>query len=386
MAAHLQNLGLQPGDRVAILSKNTAHWLMSDIAIWLAGGASVPLYPTLASGTIRQILEHSESSLLFVGKLDGWDRMRVGVPANVGCISHPLPSDEVKRAYPQWDDIVAKTAPLEGRPVRPDDSLATIIYTSGTTGTQKGVMWSFGAFARHMQPILRRLRSNSSTRLLSYLPLSHIAERVAIEHVQLAVGAHTYFSESLETFSADLQRARPTYFLAVPRLWVKFQQSVLARMPPELLDRLLKAATIESALSQKILTALGLDQCRDAWTGTAPTPPELMRWYAKVGLNINEAYGMTELGATHVTGLAEQAFGTVGRPVDGVECRLDSLSSEIQIRTPWTMLGYYKEPRADSPNGYRRRLGAHRRQGRVRRAGQPDDHRSCEGPLQNQQG
>ena len=80
MAAHLLGLGLQPGDRIAILSKNTAHWLMSDFAIWLAGCVSVPLFPTLAPGTIRQILEHSESRLLFVGKLDGWDHMKSGVP------------------------------------------------------------------------------------------------------------------------------------------------------------------------------------------------------------------------------------------------------------------------------------------------------------------
>ncbi len=90
MAAHLQGLGLQPGDRIAILSKNTAHWLLSDFAIWLAGCVSVPLFPTLAPGTIRQILEHSESRLLFVGKLDGWDHMKPGVPVGLPCISHPL--------------------------------------------------------------------------------------------------------------------------------------------------------------------------------------------------------------------------------------------------------------------------------------------------------
>ena len=344
MAAHLQSLGLQPRDRVGILSKNTAHWLMSDFAIWLAGGVSVPLYPTLAVGTIRQILEHSESKLLFLGKLDGWDRVRAGVPTNVVCISLPLSQDEVKKSYPRWDDIIAKTAPLEGEPVRPGESLATIVYTSGTTGTPKGVMWSFAAFARQMQALLRRLRVNSSTRLLSYLPLSHIAERVVTEHTQLAVGARTYFSESLETFSADLQHARPTFFLAVPRLWIKFQQGVLARVPSEQFNRLLRPPNVESTLGKQILTALGLDQCNDAWTSAAPMPPELLHWYAKIGLHISEAYGMTEIGATHLTGRTEQAFGTVGLPLDGVQCRLESSSGEIQIKCPWTMIGYYKAP------------------------------------------
>ena len=102
MAAHLQSLGLQPGDKVVLLSKNTAHWLMSDFAIWLGGFVSVPLYPTLAAGTIRQILEHSESKLLFVGKLDGWEGMKPGIPAGLQCISLPLaPADAcTPRAQP----------------------------------------------------------------------------------------------------------------------------------------------------------------------------------------------------------------------------------------------------------------------------------------------
>ena len=134
MAAHLRSLGLPPGSRIAILSKNCAHWLMSDWAIWMAGFVSVPLYPTLAADTIRQILTHSEAKLLFVGKLDGWDAMRPGVPADLPCISYPLspPND-----YPTWDAIVRRTAPLAGEPVRDGDELSTLMYTSGTTGNPK---------------------------------------------------------------------------------------------------------------------------------------------------------------------------------------------------------------------------------------------------------
>ena len=108
MAAHLTRLGIQPGDRVALISKNTAHWMMTDYAIWLAGGVSVPLYPTLAAGTIRQILEHSESKLLFVGKLDGWKGMKPGIPKGLPCISHPLADEDARKSYPQWDDIAAR--------------------------------------------------------------------------------------------------------------------------------------------------------------------------------------------------------------------------------------------------------------------------------------
>jgi long-chain acyl-CoA synthetase len=343
MAAHLQSLGLQPGDRVAILSKNTAHWLISDFAIWLAGGVSVPLYPTLAAPMIRQILEHSGSKLLFIGKLDAWEDMRAGIPKGLSCICHPLSPEDAKRSYPQWDGIVAKTAPLTGRPVRPGVSLATIIYTSGTTGIPKGVMHSFAAFAWAVQTALKRFPETEGSRRLSYLPLAHMAERLVVEHVLLAVGTRIYFTESAETFAADMQRARPKSFFSVPRLWLKFQQGILARMPAETLDRLLESPDSKGVVARQILAKLGLDECTSAGCGAAPMPPELLRWYARLGLNITEGYGMTEIMATHTTAPGEEAFGTVGLPIPGVECRLDPLDSEIQIKCPATMLGYYKE-------------------------------------------
>jgi long-chain acyl-CoA synthetase len=343
MAAHLQGLGLQPGDRVAILSKNTAHWLMSDFAIWLAGGVAVPLYPSLTAPSIRQILEHSDSKFLFVGKLDGWEGMKSGIPARLSCISHPLSSDDAKRSYPQWDGIVAKTAPLTGKPVRPGTSLATIIYTSGTTGIPKGVMHSFAAFAWAVQTAHERFPETADGRRLSYLPLAHVAERLVVEHVLLAVGSHIYFTESLETFAADLQRARPTSFFSVPRLWLKFQQSILARMPAETLDRLLESPD-RGVVARQVLAKLGLDECTSAACSAAPMPPELLRWYARLGLNITEGYGMTEVMATHTTAPGQEVFGTVGLPFPGVDCRLDPSTSEIQIKCPATMLGYYQEP------------------------------------------
>ena len=345
MAAHLQGLGLRHGDRVAIVSKNTVHWLMSDYAIWLAGCVSVPLYPTLAPGTIRQILEHSESRLLFVGKLDGWEHMKPGVPVGLPCISHPLAPDDASESFPRWDDIVGATAPLEGEPVRPGDELSTIIYTSGTTGAPKGVMHCFAAFAWAVQTALKRVPADASTRMLSYLPLSHVVERALVEHGQFATGMHVYFADSLDTFAADMRRARPTVFFSVPRLWVKFQHAVLAKIPATRLDRLLKVPIVKGIVCRKILTTLGLQHCIFAAGGAAPMPPELLRWYARIGLNIAEGYGMTEnLAATHITVPAQQAIGTVGLPYDGVQCRLDPSDGEIQIKSPATMLGYYKEP------------------------------------------
>lgn len=345
MAAHLQAQGWAPGSKIAILSKNCAWWMMSDLAIWMAGHVSVPLYPTLAPETIRQILEHSESKALFVGKLDGWEHMKPGVPAGLPCISYPLSPDDAKAAYEGWDAIVARTPPLSGSPVRGEDELATLIYTSGTTGLPKGVMHSFGNFAWALDMGLKRIPLSMNDRMLSYLPLAHVVERMLVEHGWLRTAMHIYFAESLDTFAADLQRARPTVFFSVPRLWVKFQQGVHHKLPPAKLRRLLGIPILGGIVRRKVLKALGLDQCKFAAGGAAPMPLALLTWYARLGLPINEGYGMTEnLALSHITEAGKDQQGTVGPAYPGVEHRIDPQTGEIQMRSQALMMGYYKEP------------------------------------------
>lgn len=343
MAAYLKSLNYEPGTRIALLAKNTAHWMLADWAIWMAGHVSVPLYPTLAANTVRQILEHSESKLLFVGKLDVWEEMKPGVPDGLPMITLPL-APKVDGAK-TWDEIIAKTAPMTDSPVRPADELCTLIYTSGTTGNPKGVMQSFGTFAWSITAGLKRVKLDSSSRTLSYLPLAHVAERMLVEHGLLATGMHVFFADSLDTFVADIQRARPTVFFSVPRLWVKFQQGVQAKMPAEKLERLLKIPIIRGIVKKKILTGLGLDQAYYAVGGAAPMPTSLLNWYNNLGLQIIEGYGMTENCAlSHATILGKPRPGTVGPTYEGVQCRIDKDTGEIQIKGECLMLGYYKEP------------------------------------------
>jgi long-chain acyl-CoA synthetase len=341
MAAHLQSLNLPKGSNIALVSKNCAHWLMADYAIWMAGHVSVPLYPTLNAETVRQILQHSEARLLFVGKLDDWEHMKRGVPSSLPCIALPLapPTD-----FPKWADIVARTGPLEGEPVRDGAELATVIYTSGTTGMPKGVMHSFANFAAAAATGLKRFGGDENDRVLSYLPLSHIAERNALENFSLACGFHIFFAESLDTFAADLRRARPTLFFSVPRLWVKFQQGVFAKMPREKLERIFRIPILNRLVKKKVLAGLGLDACTRAFGGAAPMPPALLEWYRELGLEIIEVYGMTEnFGLSHSNLPGSTRPGYVGQVYPGMEHRVDPKTGEVQTRGATTMLGYYKE-------------------------------------------
>ena len=341
MAAHINSMDLPPNSNIAMISKNCAHFIIAELAIWMAGHCTVALYPTLNADTVDYILGHSESKLLFVGKLDDWESMSEGVPADMPKIALPLapPND-----YDKWDDIIARNEPISEEPVWPADQRALICYTSGSTGRPKGVAHSFGSISKPASLQGSVLEINESDRILSYLPLAHVMERALVEAGSIYQGVHVYFAEELDTFLQDLQRAKPTLFISVPRLWLKFQSGVFQKFPEEKLDLLLKIPVVKGIIRKKVLGGLGLDSVRMAASGSAPIPPDRIRWYDKLGLQSMEGYGMTEdFAYSHMSTEDKRAPGTVGSPATGVECRISDVG-EIEVKSPGLMMGYYKAP------------------------------------------
>jgi len=341
VASYLKSLNLEPGSNIGIISKNCAHWIMSDLAIWMAGHVSVPLYPTLTAESVDQILTHSSCKVLFVGKLDDWETMAPGVPKDVACLSYPL---SPKNDFLSWDEILKNNEPMQENPTRSPEELSTIIYTSGTTGIPKGVVHTFGGMAATADKATELYEITGDDRIISYLPLSHVAERMVVELGSLYQSMQVYFAESLDTFAADLQRCRPTIFFAVPRIWVKFQMGVFAKMPEKKLTRMLKIPIISGIVKRKILGGLGLDQARMALSGAAPISQAVLTWYKRLGLEILEVYGMTEnMAYSHGTRSGAQRVGFVGQGYPGVMTKFSS-EGEVLVKSPGTMIGYYKEP------------------------------------------
>jgi long-chain acyl-CoA synthetase len=340
IAAYLKAQNWEPGSRVAILSRNCAWWIMADLAIWMAGHVTVPIYPSLKPQTIRQILEHSDSKACFLGATDDREMAAAAIPPEVMTIALPTDTTGI---YPTWEDLINGRAPLAGNPSRPGRDLASIIYTSGTTGMPKGVMHCFAAFAYDAMSLCDVLKLSADERVLSYLPLAHIVERAGLECTSLFLGSRVFFSEGIDTFLADLNRARPTIFITVPRLLLKFQQGVFAKIPKDKLDRLMRIPILNRSVKRRILRKLGLGTVRHAACGAAPLSPEIMMWYRNVGLSLAEGYGMTETLITHLPGVSGVRPGYVGPAMDGVETKLGE-NSELLVRSPMNLLGYHKNP------------------------------------------
>ena len=384
IAAGLARGGLQPGDRVGLLSFNRLEWHLADVGTLSAGAVTVPVYQTSSAEQVEYILGHAGARVCFVENRDELAKVlerRDALPH----LARVVVFDDSGVAH---DDFVVSLAHLraEGREhlsVEPDaiagrsdavapEDLATIVYTSGTTGPPKGAMITHANIVATVDAITAVVPISPADRFLSFLPLSHIAERTVSHFGQIVSGGETWFARSLATLDEDLPACRPTIFFAVPRVWQKLRDAVLERVgaqhaiPRELARRyfalgpawvaheqgrapmaapaLLLYRALDRVVGTTIRRGVGLDHARVLVSGAAPVTAELLEWLHGVGLRVGEVYGQTEdCGPTTLNPPERIRIGTVGPPLPTVEVRIDPDDGEILVRGPNVCLGYFRD-------------------------------------------
>ena len=340
----LQKRGYQPGDKIALLSSNCAYWMICDIAILMGGFISIPMYADVNAKTMRQILEHSESKFLFVGKLkdSDWHQFKDAIPKNIetACLY-----GYNKEGVESWEDFISETGDAEPHPTGPEEVI-TYIYTSGTTGNPKGVVHTNNSILNAIETAAEAVKlKQRGNRFVSYLPLCHAAERGLIEGGGIYSGGTISFVETLESFAQNVQDHAPTHFFGVPRIWEKIQGKILEKLPQKRLNLLLSIPIISTLIKNKIKKSIGLHKADVVLSGAAPLSAELIYWYQTIGVNIREAYGMTEnFNVLAMNPEDDIRPGTVGKIFDNQEVKIDPDTQEIIQKCSWSMLEYYKEP------------------------------------------
>ena len=350
LAAYFRSLNLKPHSHIGLVSKNCREWIITDLAIMMAGHVSVPFFPTLTGEQIGEVLKLGDVDVLCVGKMEGWDEMGKGVPNDMPIVSFPhYPGNsEVKRGK-QWSEIMSEFEPITDNYVPAMDDLWTIIFTSGTTGTPKGVMHTYKIVNALIEEAFSKknpleMDKNGDNKFFSFLPLNHIAERAVVEMMCLRYGGTIAFTESIDRFAANLSDIRPTIFFAVPRIYTKFRGAILEKMPQKKMDLLLKIPIISGIIKKKIKSGLGLDKSRCTAVGAAPISQETKDWFRKLDIKITEGYGMTEnCAATSFLFPHEDKPSSVGLPHDGTTVKIDPESQEILVKSNYIMKGYYKD-------------------------------------------
>ncbi len=386
VTAGLAELGVEAGQHVGIFSNNRAEWHLADFGSLANGCVTVPVYQTSSPQQVAHILGDGEANVCFVENhelaariLEVRDELpklqRLVVFENDDRLDDPF-----ALGFAQLRAIGA--ARLQREPglfevragaVKPD-SLATLVYTSGTTGPPKGAMISHASIMWTLKATVSLLHVREGERLLSFLPLSHIAERMISDFASVAVGAETWFARSLSTIAEDLRDCRPTVFFAVPRVWEKLQEAVSARLSEThgvkrlLADRYVDLGAkvvvdteftghaplweklpydaLDVAVGSKIRAALGVDQTHVMISAAAPIHPDLLRWFHSIGLPVIELYGQTETcGPTTCNPPDDNRIGTVGPPVPGVRVRIAD-DGEILVQGGNVCQGYFNDPAA----------------------------------------
>jgi len=384
VAAGLLALGLERGDRVAILGDNRPEWLICHLAAMAAGGATCGVYPTSAPEQVAYVVGHSEAKVLFVENEEQVDKVLQ--------IMEELKVDQVIIWDPKglwgfthekiifFDEFLATgQGHLRENPeavsssinaIKPDDT-AMIIYTSGTTGPPKGAMLSHRNIIKLTESFVDANPFYETDELLSYLPLAHIYENLISLLGAVWAGSTVNFVESIDTLPHNLREVSPTIFCSVPRIWEKFASLIYIRMSDStLLKKALYKAAIGVGLSyvrkQKgsrgrlqwgllywpfywlvlyhLKRQLGFERIRYAVCGAAPASPELFEYYNALGIPLREGYGQTEsTGVIAVQRLDRPRWGFVGEPIPGVEVKIAD-DGEILARGPNVFKGYFKDP------------------------------------------
>jgi long-chain acyl-CoA synthetase len=388
LALALRELGIEPGDRVALLSENRYEWAVSDLAILGLGAVTVPIYPTLTAPQIRALLENCEAEILVASTAELLEKARAAT-RGLACCRALVAMDGLPATAPAAAGEHAFAALLERgaalHRAQPDafvitaraveaGHLATIIYTSGTTGEPKGAMLTHGNIASNVEASLQVLHYESTDTYLSFLPLCHIFERMAGFYSILACGAGIAYAQSFETVGADAVEVRPTILCGVPRFFEKVMARVEAAGAtyPPLRRRMLgwglrlgtenarahyarrslpfgtrlQLALADRLVMAKIRARMG-GRLRFCVSGSAPLSPSVMEFFYAIGIPIVEGYGLTETSPViAVNPLGREKPGTVGPPIPGVQVRIASETGEILTRGPHVMRGYYRDEAA----------------------------------------
>ena len=387
IASFLLEQGLRPGDHVAVWAANRAEWHTADAAILLIRGCPVPVYQTLSAEQAQYVLDHSESKLAFVENeavlarvLQQRDQLRhlERVVVMEG-LEQTSPDGFVvpwQGALSAGQEALHRNSQIidERAAATRMDDVVTLIYTSGTTGPPKAVMLTHDNIAASAEGLEGLVEVGPDDRVLSYLPLAHIAERMVSEFRSYRYGNATWFLDGLPNLGARLAEVRPTHFFAVPRVWEKMAAQInkqidassparraVARwalrtghraaelgesgdpIPPRLQRRLDLADRLVLA---KLRAAIGFDDARILASGAAPIDPEVLRFFRSMGLEICEVYGQSEnTGCTTVNRPGRTRIGTVGEPYPGTEVRIAE-DGEILVRGPVVFPGYLKDREA----------------------------------------
>lgn len=348
VAGFLYAQGLKKGDHVSIVSKNCAEWFITDFGITIAGMVNVPLFPNQHEDSVHYILKHAEIKLVFIGKLDDPELMRKQIPKKYKTVGFDY-HDSMQVDH-TWSDVMASESLVDLVEPMPED-LYTIIFSSGTSGLPKGAMFTHQTIANYLTVFpasLFLITNRSDHKMVSYLPLAHVMERVAVELSSLVTQSQVSFIESLDKFAQNLQEIKPTLFIAVPRIWGVFQQKIEQKLPPAKLNFLLKIPLISSLIKKKIRHGLGFENDVTFLSGASYLPQSIFDFFNKIGIPIQEGYGQTEnLAYVSISRKNEIKAGYVGTPLIGVE--LKTLENrELVMRSDFLMSGYYKDPDASA--------------------------------------